>query len=31
MGKIGRIKVEKEFSDEIVLNRMESLYSSLIR
>ncbi len=31
MGKIGRIKVEKEFSDEIVLNKMESLYSSLIR
>lgn len=31
MGKMGRIKVEKEFSDQIVLNRMESLYSSLIR
>ena len=31
MGKMGRIKVEEHFSDSIVLNKMESLYSSLIR
>ncbi|HKQ20905.1 MAG TPA: glycosyltransferase family 4 protein [Nitrososphaeraceae archaeon] len=31
MGKMGRIKVEEHYSNEIVLNRMESLYSSLIR
>jgi glycosyltransferase involved in cell wall biosynthesis len=31
MGKMGRMKVENHFGNEIVLNKMESLYSSLIR